>query len=177
MLGGRCPVKHAKWMIAALAAATAMPATAQVVSPNQNATGRALILVPLQLTRIDDLSFGTVISSPAAGTVTMPADGTARTVGGGVTAVASDPGLRALFGGAGSPNQLVTFTLTPPAVLTSTTNPADTIPVSLVLEYPSVNIDPVTRAFYVGVGGTLNIAADQPDGVYEAIFNLEAQYQ
>ena len=167
-------MEHRKWILAAVMAAAAVPAAAAPVSPNQNATGEALILVPLSLTKIDDLSFGTVVSSPVAGTVTIAADGSGRTVGGGVTEVASDPGFRALFAGAGSPDQLVNFTLTPPTTLDD--GAGNSIPVTLALEVPNVTID-ATRAFYIGVGGTLDIAVDQPDGTYSAIFNLAAEYQ
>jgi hypothetical protein len=38
-------------------------------------------------------------------------------------------------------------------------------------------IDPTTRAFFVGVGGTIQIAANQPDGVYTAQFDVTANYQ
>ena len=37
-------------------------------------------------------------------------------------------------------------------------------------------IDPVTRTFSVGVGGILNIAGNQPDGVYSATFQVTANY-
>ena len=78
--------------------------------------------------------------------------------------------------------QLVTLTLSPPTgnVLVSTTNPADTISISnFVLgnaNATSLAID-ATGAFQVGVGGTFDIAASQPNGFYKANFNLTANYQ
>lgn len=164
---------------AALAATAlnAAPAAAAPVSATTDAGGEALILIPLTLTKIDDLDFGAVIPSPAAGQVTINPSTGARTVSGGVTGVASDAGNRAYFGGAGSPNQLVLLALSPPVQLTSAGG--DNIPVlGMTLDGPPVRtIDPVTRAFFVGVGGTLSIAADQPEGEYSAQFWMTAIYQ
>lgn len=169
-----------KLICAAALAATALgasPAAAQSAPALTNADGRALILIPLTLTRIDDLDFGGVIPSPVAGTVTVNAATGARSFAGGVTGIASDAGNRAYFGGAGSPNQQVLVALSPPVELTSAGG--DTIPVlGLTLDGPAMRtIDPVSRAFFVGVGGTLDIAADQPEGEYSADFSVTAIYQ
>lgn len=42
---------------------------------------------------------------------------------------------------------------------------------------PIRTIDPAARTFFVGVGGILNIAANQPDGVYSSTFQVTANYQ
>ena len=67
--------------------------------------------------------------------------------------------------------------LSPPVLLTSGTG--DTIPVlGLTLDgAPMRTVDPVTRAFFVGVGGSLQIAANQPEGTYTADFWVTAVYQ
>ena len=169
-----------QFMASAALAATAFaaaPAAAAAVPAATDADGRALVLVPLTLVKIDDLEFGTVIPSSASGTVTInPATG-ARTFAGGVTGVTSDAGYRAYFAGAGSPNQEVLLALSPPVALTNATG--DTIPVlGMTLDGPAMRtIDPVTRAFYVGVGGTIEVGADQPVGDYNADFWLTAIYQ
>lgn len=162
--------------LAALALGAA-PATAAPVAATTDAEGRALILVPLTLVKIEDLDFGSVIRSSVAGTVSINPTTGARTVSGGVTEVTGDPGNRAYFAGAGSPNQQVLVALSPPVELTSAAG--DTIPVvGMTLDGPPMrSIDPDTRAFYVGVGGTLDIAADQPEGDYNADFWLTAIYQ
>ena len=61
-------------LAAGLAAAVAVPANAAPVSASTNAGGKALILIPLTLTRVADLEFGTVIESSTSGTVTIPPD-------------------------------------------------------------------------------------------------------
>lgn len=153
----------------------AAPVAALPVQASPNADGRALILVPLTLVKVEDLDFGTVVSSAVAGTVTIDQATGARTVAGGVTAVASDPGHRAEFAGAGTPNQLVDISISSvPASLTD--GLGNSIPVTLVLDATQVTID-ATRAFTVGVGGTIDVAADQPDGDYNADFAVTAIYQ
>lgn len=164
-------------IIAAAAAAFAMPAIAAPATPDKDATGKALVLVPLTLTKIDDLDFGTMIPSSVSGFVSINASTGTRTFGGGVTGVTSDAGHRAYFAGAGSPSQQVIVTIDAPTELT---DPAgDTITVlALTLDGSArKTIDPTTRAFFFGVGGILQIAADQPEGVYSATFDVSANYQ
>lgn len=154
-----------------------VPAAAAPVAASNDSDGKALILVPLTLTKIDDLDFGSLVPSASGGTVSINASTGARTVSGGVSGVASAAGNRAYFAGAGSPSQQVLLALSPPVQLTSVAG--DTIPVMrLTLDGPPMRtIDPVTRAFYVGVGGSLSIAANQPEGDYSADFWLTAIYQ
>jgi hypothetical protein len=131
----------------------------------------------LTLTKIQDLDFGSVVPSAVSGVVTIDASTSARTFAGGVTLVPSDAGFRAYFGGAGSPNQQVIMTMNPPAQLID--GVGDTITVlGLTFDGSAIKtIDPTTRAFFVGVGGSIQIAANQPDGVYTATFDVTANYQ
>lgn len=170
--------------LAALAATTAFatPAFAQVATDTAVAEARGLVLQPLTLTKSDDLDFGTVLASTIAGTVTIDEDTGGRTRSGGVTLVASNNGGRALFTGAGTAGQDVDLTLTGPVggVLVSTTNSADVVVVSsLLLDNGGAltrTID-LTGTFQVGVGGTFDIAANQPNGFYKADFSLTADYK
>ena len=90
------------FLCAATAAAmtAAGPAAAAPVNPDRQATGEALILVPLSLVKISDLDFGTLLTSPVSGMVSINAVTGARSVAGGVTGLASDQGFRARFAGA-----------------------------------------------------------------------------
>jgi hypothetical protein len=161
-----------------IAAAISAAPTAAAPVP-ASSTGKALILIPLKITKIDDLDFGTIIAPPSAGTVTLDATTSARTYTGGAVGVASTPGHRGLFGGAGTPSEQVFVSIFPPTQLTDSNG--DTIGVgALTLDdsgNPLRTIDPTTHAFYVGVGGILNLAANQPDGDYSATFQLFANYQ
>ena len=167
---------YRKTLVAAglvVAAATAVPASAAPVPATTNAGGKALLLIPLKITKVADLDFGTVIESSTSGTVIMPADGSARTVTGGVVPVTSAAGNRAQFAGAGTPGEQVSIFLAPPATIKDSAG--DTMPISLSLEASSVTIDS-SRAFFVGVGGTVSVAANQPDGDYNGTFTILAQY-
>ena len=162
---------------AGLAAAAMSSAPALAATPTTQSDGKALVLIPLTLTKIDDLDFGSIVPSAAAGTVTLdPVDGT-RTPTGGVTLVPSAAGNHGYFAGAGSPNQQVLIALSPPVSLKNSAG--DTIPVvGLTLDGPPMRtIDPTSRAFFVGVGGTLSIKANQPEGDYSANFWVTAVYQ
>ncbi len=163
--------------IAAAGAALGMSSAAHAVPATTDSDGRALILIPLTLTKITDLDFGTVVPSSMSGVVTINATTGARTFAGGVIGVASDAGGRARFGGAGSPNQQVFVSVDQPAELTSVGGDVITV-LALTMDGPALRtVDPDSRAFFVGVGGILQIEADQPEGEYTADFEVTANYQ
>ena len=174
--------------LAAVAATlvTASPAFAQqaVATATANAEAKGLVLQPLTLTKATDLDFGWVVSTAAAGNVTISADDGSRNVGGGVQGVPGRLGGRATFAGAGTIGEQVILTLNPATVLVSTTNSADTIDVtSMSLDNCGAACVSDTRtidssgAFLVGVGGDFAIAVNQPNGLYSASFDLTADYQ
>lgn len=162
---------------AAAAAAIALGATpAAAATPVNQADGKALILIPLTLTKIQDLDFGSVIPSASSGAVVINASTGARTFAGGVTLVPSDAGFRAYFGCAGTPSQQVIMTMNPPAQLSDVNG--DTIDVlALTMDGPAIRTIDSTHTFFVGVGGIIQVAANQPDGIYTAQFDVTANYQ
>lgn len=169
-------VRSNLWLALAAAALGTTSVVAAPVSSPTPPSGRALLLIPLTLTKIDDLSFGSVIPSAVSGIVVINATTGARSIFGGITAVPSDVGQRAYFGGAGSPNQQVIVTVTPPAALTSTAGDTLTV-LALTLDGPPVRtIDPVDRTFFFGVGGIILVGADQPEGVYTSDYDVTADY-
>ena len=161
-----------KFVIATAFAAAAVPAPA-LAAPTDSADARALLLLPLSITKVDDLDFGTVVPSSSSGTVSIAADGSGQTVTGGVTPVPSGTVSRALFAGAGSAGQQVSIFLAPPANLSD--GNGHSVPISLSLENAMVTIDS-TRAFAVGIGGTVTIAPNQAEGTYTGTFTVLAQY-
>ena len=152
------------------------PSLAAPLSASPPATARAVIRAPLTLTKIDDLSFGTVVPSALSGAVSIDAASGARTAIGGVTGVPSDVGGRAYFRTAGSANQQVIVTFTQPLALTSLAG--DTVPVlALTLDgSPVRTVNPTTGDFHFGVGGIILIGSNQPEGVYTATFDVTATY-
>lgn len=155
----------------------AAPAAAVPISATPEAPARALLLIPLTLTKVQDLHFGSIVPSGAPGTVTIDAATGNRTGSPEVTLLPSDVGQKGYFAGAGSPNQQVIMALTPATTLTDGLGNNISV-LSMSLDGPVTRtINPVDNTFYVGVGGVLQIDADQPEGLYSATYDLTADYQ
>ncbi|MBW0144009.1 DUF4402 domain-containing protein [Sphingomicrobium clamense] len=155
----------------------ASPAMAQDAT-DYDGSAQALVLVPLQLTKIADLDFGTVIRGTTDGTVVISAFGSARAAGGGVTLHPGDEGNRAEFATAATPGQQVDFTLTyPVGGVLSDGNGNDVTLQALFLDGPSSRTaDPVLGVIFVNVGGIVEVPANQVDGEYTGTFTLTAEY-
>jgi len=165
------------FLLALAGLAIAAPAMAAPVSAPVPPQGRALLLIPLTLTKVQDIHFGSIVpSTTTAGFVSINAATGARTGSAGLTLMPTDVGQRGQFAGAGTPNQQVIMALTPP---TEMTNPAgDTIPVlAMNLDGPTTRTIGANSSFFVGVGGVIFIAANQADGLYSADYDLTADYQ
>ena len=170
------PLKKLMTLIAASAAlAAATPASAAPVAAAPKANGRGLILIPLTLSKLQDLYFGTIIPSNLSGVVTVPADGTAPFATGGTTLLSSDPGYRARFAGAGTTGQLVLINVTNPVLLANGLGDNVTV-LALTMDGPAIRTIDATRAFNFNVGGILLVNANQPEGIYQADFDVTAQY-
>src|SRR5688572_26308772 len=88
--------------------AIAAPAMAAPVSAPVPPQGRALLLIPLTLTKVQDIHFGSIVpSTTTAGFVSINATTGARTGSAGLTLMPADVGQRAQFAGAGTPGQQV----------------------------------------------------------------------
>ncbi|MFL6755198.1 MAG: DUF4402 domain-containing protein [Sphingomicrobium sp.] len=166
--------------LAALAATiAAAPASAQAVTDSDSAFARGVVLGSHQLVKAADLDFGIVAANPTTpGTVAIAASATGgHTVTGGVTALPSTF-QAAKFDGAAAPLETVALTLTPPPGGIIQDGAGNNINVALALDSAGT---PRTAdnagGFTVYVGGTFNIAAAQPAGVYSAQFQLTAEYQ
>lgn len=165
-----------KLTLAALAAtvAFASPAVAQTTAV-EPAEARGTVLLPLSLTEDANLDFGTVLASGTAGTVTINSDSGVRSVSGGVTGVAINPGHRALFTGYGTPSTTVNLSLSAPSFLTSGANVVGVNSMSFDSGGASRLIN-AAGTFQIGVGGVFAVAANQPNGLYTATFTVTAQY-
>ena len=165
-----------KLAFAALAAtvAFASPALAQTAA-TEPAEARGTILQRLTLVEDANLDFGTVLSSAAAGTVSIDSDSGVRSVTLGVSGVAINPGHRAQFTGYGDPNMQVNLSLSAPAFLVSGANAVGVS--SMTFDSGgTTRVINATGAFQFGVGGTFAIAANQPAGLYTGVFTVTAQY-
>lgn len=162
-------------LAAAAALALAAPVQGAPVEANPKAEAEALILIPLTLSKLSDLHFGTIIPSAMSGVVNVPANGAAPAAIGGVTLVSSDPAHRARFAGAGSPNQLVIVSATNPVLLANGLGDNVTV-LALTLDGSPVRMINATRAFSFHVGGILLVNANQAEGLYQAEFDVTADY-
>ena len=162
--------------LAGVALAAAPAAAAPVAAPTQP-PARALLLIPLTLTKVQDLHFGTIVpSTTTAGFVSINAATGARTASAGLTLMPADVGQRGRFAGAGTPNQQVIMALTPPAELTNLAG--DTITVlAMNLDGPTTRTIAADHTFFVGVGGVIFLTANQAEGLYSATYDLTADYQ
>jgi Domain of unknown function (DUF4402) len=163
-----------RFIAAAMAASLAASPAAAAGPSAQSAPARVLLLLPLTLTKVDDLHFGTIVSLSVAGTVTINASSGARTHAGGVTEIASDAGQRALFAWAGTPNQQVNFDIVYPATLDD--GAGNSVQVALLYLQSDSVIANSAGVVQVGVGGSILISANQAEGTYSNTFDVTANY-
>lgn len=145
--------------------ASANPASA-------NAVAKAKVLRQLTITKNADMDFGTIVTSAAASTVAVDAQG-ARTCGAGLTC--SQTSSAAKFTVTGTNNAIVTVSAPATVTLASGTN---TMTASLSVA-PTLNLGNTGNSgTSLTFGGTLNVGANQADGVYASPdFTVTVNYQ
>jgi len=163
-----------KFVIAAAMVAVSMTAAPASAANTATGHGKVLLLLPLTLTKVDDLEFGTVVSSPVAGTVTINAKTGVRTSAGGVTLVPSDIGQRGLFVWAATPGQPVDFDISYPSTLDD--GAGHSVQVAVLFLQNSSTITNASGVAQTGVGGSILIAANQAAGTYTNTFDVTANY-
>lgn len=170
-----------KRICAALCALSAFPAAA-IAAP---ATGDAQIAVvtPLSFIQVEDMHFGQIIPTTVAGTVTV-ATGNVLTTTNGIVSIGNSHQV-AKFAGMGTQNQNVTIQLTPTTI--NLTGPGPSMAVTGLVIAPEATLQdqgggnfqilPADGIFWFVVGGTLNVAANQPPGSYSGTFAATLEYQ
>ena len=164
-------------ILAALAASAAVASPAFAQQASATAEARGVVLSPLTLTKVTDLDFGTVAASNVLGTVSVNATSGIRSVTGGVTAVPSAFS-RARFDGLAQAATTVQLTLLPPTgnVLVSGGNTVTVNNMAFDSAGPT-RVVPAGGSFTAYVGADFDIAANQPNGTYSALFQVTADYQ
>ena len=155
---------------------------APVRAADTSVTANAAIVRPNTLIKTDDLDFGSLISGPTGGTVTVNPVTNARTSGGGVTLVGSSA-RRAEFLGTGgiilifvSGSTSVTLTRAgggAPNMTASLTRAASTGGGGIALLGATL-LPSGLQTYYIG--GTLTVPANQPAGDYSGTFTLNVNY-
>ena len=169
------PVRLSLLPLIAALFAWASPAAAGTVTPDQNATGRAIVLRALSLLKVEDMDFGW-LTVTSAGTATINPLTSAVTTTGGVLSVGGAP-QAAWFVGAASRNTPVKIRIPNKPITLTRIGGTETMSLSAwTLDGPADRKTGADRAFNFKVGGTLTVAAGQADGVYQGTFDVDVQY-
>lgn len=129
------------------------------------ATATATIVIPISIANTVDMNFGNVAVSASAGTVILAPAGTRSTTGGVTLPATTGTVAAASFTVTGTP--AYTYAITLPSTATTVTSGSDNMTVTAFTSNPSG-----TGTIGVGgnetllVGATLNVAANQPSGIY-----------
>lgn len=169
--------------VAIAGAAAGLPSMAAAQLADADASTRAIILRPNTLVKVEDLDFGSMISGPTPGTVTISALTNARSTTGGITPVGGGA-QRALFQGTGGVVLIIitgsnTATLArvgggAPAMTASLTRARQTAGGPVALANTAIVLGGGFQTYYVG--GTLTVPANQPPGDYVGSFTLTVNY-
>jgi len=163
-------------LLALTAILASSAAFAAPVSPATNATGTAAILHPLELIKKEDLDFGYVAPATGAGTVVVDPVANTTTATGGVVLLGGAPHA-ALFTGAAKSNAVVIIRIPKqPITLTRVGGTESMIVSKFTLEGLDKRAVAAMAAFDFRVGATLNVGANQADGLYVGTFEVSVQY-
>lgn len=136
------------------------------------ATAKASIVKAITLSKATDLDYGTIVTGTTQSTVAMaPTSSATVTCGSGL--VCAGAPTAASFTVTGTVGQFVTISVPATVNLTSGTN---TMSSSLAASTSKLTLSNSSGdTFYVG--GTLNVAPNQPEGVYSTTFTATVNYQ
>lgn len=154
--------------------ATANNTAAQATA---NATATATILTAISITKTADMNFGNIaVQASSGGTVILAPAGT-RSVTGGVTLPATTGTVSAAsftINGEGS----YTYAITLPSTAHTISSSSNNMTVTTFTSNPSGTGTLSSGTQTLTVGGTLNVAAAQPNGTYtsETGFNVIVNY-
>ena len=179
--------RHSRGDVCALAIAIAIATAGAALCPpahaaDLNATANAAVVRPNTLIKTDDLDFGTLLSGPAGGSVTINPVTNGRSAAGGATLVGND-GRRAVFQGTGG-IFLITVSGSTSVTLTRAGGGAAAMTASLVraattsgggIALLGATLLPRGVQTYF-IGGTLTVPANQPAGDYSGTFTLTVNY-
>lgn len=149
---------------------------ASAEAATRSADGRAHTLRQITLGNTRGLDFGTLLRGTTAGTVTINASTDARSRTGGVVLAGGGTPGAARFTATGTPavNAVITIGTAPIVTRVSGT---ETMAVSnMTLNGGRTRRIPASGVLDVRVGGRLNVAANQRDGLYAGTFNLTIDY-
>ena len=166
-------------MTSLVAALTLASTPAFAVNPNQQATANARIIKPLVLTWVQDLNLGTIVLSGAGAwtgaVVSVDQNGGFSCTNANV--VCSGSNAEARYHLAGTNQQVVDITVSSSITLNNLTDGVSSL--SMTVDAPATVTMPNSGALGVefGVGGSISVDSTTPDGVYQGVFDVTADYQ
>lgn len=156
-----------------LACAFAQPAIA--VTPATNATATTALLHPITVIKRRDLDFG-YVAAPAAGTIVVDPETDTTSATGGAILLGGDPHAAAFIGAAGS-SSVVNIRIPKQPITLTRSGGTETMTASkFTLQGLDKRAVAKSVAFEFRVGATLNVAANQAEGVYVGTFDVTVQY-
>lgn len=167
----------------AAACAAALCAAIAANAASQSNAVRVVSIKPLNILKIADLDFGSIIPAATAGTVTMNAQTGVRT--GTVVTLAGGAFSRANFVAAGTPLRVVTLALSPSPAITISNGAATMTVNQLRVSANGGTPQPfgpnhalnAIGVITFNIGGRLNVGANQAPGLYTGTFTLTMDYQ
>lgn len=164
------------WVRAGGALALAGPfAHADAARPSAAAGGTASIILPVTVTKIKDMDFG-ALSRTAAGTAVLEPNADTLSTTGGVSAVGGSPHSAEFIGAAQSSSVVNIKVPNQPSTLTRVGGTETMTLNNFTLQGQSKRTLAKQTYFTFRVGGTLNVAAGQVEGLYVGTFNVTVQY-
>jgi hypothetical protein len=156
----------------------AAPVPLRAATPAKESKAGAIVLKPLSLLKKTDMNFGTLATSPAAGTATINPVTSVVTTTGGVTAlpIGTSPSA-AVFVGAGSKNAPYQIRVPNGPITITRVGGTETMTVSnWTLDGPTNRRVAANQAFQFKVGARVNVGANQVGGTYVGTFNITVHY-
>ena len=161
---------------AALALCACGAAQAAPIASASDASATGAILHPLEILKRDDLDFGYVGVGATAGTVVINPNTGAITRTGGAVLLGGTPH-PAMFTGAAKSSSVVIIRIPKQPITLTRVSGTQTMTVSnFTLEGLDRRAAARNVAFDFRVGGTLNVNANQAEGVYVGTFEVSIQY-
>lgn len=161
--------------IAAAALFVSAPAALPAATPPTESLGKAILLRPLTLLKVEDMEFGGLTVTAGGTAVMNPATNTMTTTGG----VIAMSGTRhaALFAGAASGGAVVNIKIPKNPINLTRVGGTETMTLSnFTMDGPTKRTMAKSGSFQFRVGGTLTVAANQVPGDYVGTFDVTAQY-
>jgi hypothetical protein len=170
MMSGTCAAR-----VTAAALALCAPAAMARADVPAVASGDAIIIYPVTVTKLDDMDFG-FLAVTTAGTAVLEPNADTFSTSGGVTPVGGTPHC-AEFVGASKDSAVVNIKVpTKPITLTRVGGTETMTVTNFTLQGQSKRSLAKAASFKFRVGGTLNVAAAQAEGVYIGTFDVTVQY-